>query len=104
MGIRIKRAVLSHLQRLMMHIIKWFSQPEGRSSSWVKSINDARRQIEKEREKSPSIQDGFLQNEWEATEQKARKEALAETGKKADHIPPLNWKQVFEDLYDRRKQ
>lgn len=40
-----KRALKSQLIRLMVHIIKWKSQPERRSFSWVASINNAREEI-----------------------------------------------------------
>jgi hypothetical protein len=41
-----RQAVKSQLVRLMSHIIKWKSQPERRSRSWVLTILDARSEIE----------------------------------------------------------
>jgi len=48
-----KRALKSQLVRLMLHIIKWQSQPERRSSSWVASIKDARDEMPIFRTKPP---------------------------------------------------
>ncbi|UUO17643.1 DUF29 domain-containing protein [Dolichospermum heterosporum] len=45
MGRSEKRAVISQLTRLILHIIKWKCQPEKRSASWVISIRSARGEI-----------------------------------------------------------
>src|SRR5450432_3997469 len=50
-----KRALRSQLIRLMLHIIKWKTQPERRSVSWCVSILSARREIEDIQEDTPSL-------------------------------------------------
>ena len=41
-----ERSLFSYLIVLIKHVIKWYSQPELRSSSWVKSIQNAREAIQ----------------------------------------------------------
>ena len=55
-----KRALKSQLIRLMLHIIKWQSQPEKRSLSWVASIKDAREEIADIQEETPSLTDNVI--------------------------------------------
>jgi len=42
-----KNAIKSQLQRLMMHILKFFIQPTKRTMSWIFSIRSARTEINK---------------------------------------------------------
>ncbi|MEG4012284.1 MULTISPECIES: DUF29 family protein [unclassified Microcoleus] len=44
MGRTEKRALKSQLIRLMLHIIKWKSQPQKQTTSWAISILSARRE------------------------------------------------------------
>ena len=49
------RAVRSHLEVLIAHLLKWTHQPQQRSSSWRGSIYNARRAIERRLQESPSL-------------------------------------------------
>jgi hypothetical protein len=40
-----RRALESHLMRLMQHVITWKCQPDLRSRSWVNTIANARESI-----------------------------------------------------------
>src|SRR5438128_8323254 len=50
-----KRAVRSHLKRMLMHLIKQRVQPERDRASWRASIADARREVFDYLEDSPSL-------------------------------------------------
>jgi len=55
-----KRALKCQLVRLMKHIIKWQSQPDFRSRSWVASIHNARGEIKDIQAETPSLSDHVL--------------------------------------------
>jgi len=98
MGRSEKRAVKSQLIRLMIHIVKWKSQPEHRSSSWSISIRSARNEIEDIQEEMPSLNRDYLESIWEKCFQRAVKDAEDEMGIKSK-LTSLNWEEVFEDEY-----
>ena len=50
-----RRAVVSHLERLLLHLLKWREQPQGRGPSWRSTIRHARREIGKLLAESPSL-------------------------------------------------
>ena len=52
---RDKRALRSHLQVLLLHLLKWQFQPSKRSNSWRTSIANARIEIEDILSDSPSL-------------------------------------------------
>ncbi|MBW3585327.1 MAG: DUF29 domain-containing protein, partial [Cyanobacteria bacterium 0813] len=60
MGRTEKRALKSQLIRLMLHIIKWKSQPQKQTTSWAISILSARREIEDIQEEVPSLNREFI--------------------------------------------
>lgn len=94
-----KRTLKSQVIRLMMHVIKWKSQPERRSFSWVASIKDAREEITDIQEETPSLTNQVIQDMWNKCLQIAIRDAQGEMNKKTD-IKVLSWKEVFEDSYD----
>ena len=93
-----KKAILSYLENLMMHIIKWKSQEEKRSSSWGKTIRDSRKNISREQKKIKSLNDDFLKKNWDKTFEKAKKEAEGEMKQKSK-VKSLTWKDVFLSKY-----
>ncbi|MBE9004002.1 DUF29 domain-containing protein [Fortiea sp. LEGE XX443] len=98
MGRSEKRAVISQLTRLMLHIIKWKCQPEKRSASWVISIRSARREIADSQEEMPSLNREFLESIWDKCFEAAKQDARDEMGKKPEVIA-LSWHEVFEETY-----
>ncbi len=58
LGISEKHAVSSHLNNLVMHLLKWRYQPDKRQTghSWRSSITNARYEIERRFTYSPSLQ------------------------------------------------
>lgn len=93
-----RRALKSQLIRLMLHIIKWYSQPEKRTYSWLNSIKDAREEIADIQEETPSLNDTVINNLWDKCFVSASRHAQAEMGQESQ-VTELNWQQVFEDEY-----
>ena len=94
-----KRALKSQLIRLMMHIIKWQTQPEKRTSSWIASIQDAREEITDIQEETPSLNDTVIRTLWDKCFTIARRDAEAEMNRKTQ-LQSLSWKEVFDDEYE----
>ena len=94
-----KRALKIQLVRLIMHIIKWNSQPEKRTLSWVASINNAREEIADIQEETPSLNNTVIESLWDKVFIIAKRDAEAEMGKKSS-IKSLSWQEVFVDEYD----
>jgi hypothetical protein len=93
-------ALLSHITNLMMHLIKWQIQPEKRSRSWLKSIFNARNEVELAQDYNPSLNDNYIKSIWEKAFNKAKKGAEIETGISTEKIETLNWEEVFEQEYN----
>jgi prophage DNA circulation protein len=94
-----KRALKSQLIRLMMHIIKWKTQPEKRTFSWIASIQDAREEIMDIQEETPSLNDAVIRTLWGKCFTIARRDAEAEMNRKTQ-LQGLSWKEVFDDEYE----
>ncbi|MDZ7935954.1 MAG: DUF29 family protein [Emticicia sp.] len=96
-----RKALLSQLKRLMLHIIKWKIQSQKRSKSWIKSINDAREEIELAQEFSPSLNKNYIESIWEKTLKLAKRgaEDEMEISLKNTEIE-LTWQEVFEQEYN----
>jgi len=94
-----RQAIKSQLTRLMMHIIKWKTQPNKRSRSWIITIIDARDAIEESQEEMPSLNREFIESLWEQCFVKAKRKAEAEMNCRSN-ISSVTWQQVFEDIYE----
>jgi hypothetical protein len=86
MGRSEKRAVRSPLTRLLMHWLKWQYQPEKRSKSWLFSIKESRKQIERLLRESPSLKQ-HLQESLDMCYQDAREDAADETNLPIESFP-----------------
>jgi hypothetical protein len=93
-----KRALKSHLTRLMAHIIKWKTQPEKQSRSWVATIYNAREEIRDIQEETPSLTDEVIEEIWEKCFQAAKREAEADMNQDSS-VSDLSWEEVFEEGY-----
>jgi hypothetical protein len=94
-----KRALLSNLRVLLMHLLKYRYQPEKRSPSWRNSIIEHRLRIQEAFEDSPSLKPHFLEN-FDKVYQKARKQAALETELPIQTFPddcPFAWELVLDD-------
>ena len=95
-----ERALESHLIRLMQHIIKGKVQPERRSPSWVATIREQRRQIQRLQRRSPRFTDRYIQDTlWADCYAGGLNEAAAEMNREHIEAIPLSWAEVFEIPY-----
>lgn len=94
-----KKAIKRQLISLMMHIIKWKTQSQILSTSWVSSINDARREIEYIREDEPKYSQNYINSLWDKCFESALHDAQLETGMRKIEIDRLNWNEVFVEEY-----
>jgi Domain of unknown function DUF29 len=91
-----ERALESRLIRLMQHIIKWKVQPERRSPSWVATIREQRRQIQRFQRRSPRFTDRYIQDTlWDDCYAGGLNEAAAEINREHIEAVPLRWHEVF---------
>ncbi len=86
LGRRDRRALKSHLRNLLVHLLKWQYQPQRRSDSWLRSIGNARAEIEDILSDSPSLK-SFLEEQIDAEFEKARAQAIRETGLGSNSLP-----------------
>jgi hypothetical protein len=101
LGKRDRRGLSNRLQVLVMHLLKWRYQPEGRQQgqSWASTIRTQRDRIEKLLADSPSLRREvatFIDQGY----RKARLNALDETGLEESVLPescPWTAEQVLDD-------
>ena len=86
----------------MKHIIKWQSQPERRTRSWVATIHNPKMEIQDIQEETPSLTDHVIEQMWDKCMQSAVIEAEAEMGQ-STQIKTLSWQDVFEIKYSIEK-
>ena len=98
MSLSSQREMRSHLTNLMAHVIKWKTQPNRRSTSWIRSINNARVEIGEIREAVPSITEETIECYWEKCFAHAIKDAETEMQQDSD-VVRLSWQEVFDDEY-----
>ncbi|MGH6718358.1 MAG: DUF29 domain-containing protein, partial [Alphaproteobacteria bacterium] len=81
-----RRALASHLQNLILHLLKWQYQSEKRNASWVASIRKSRKAAQKLLSESPSLVpalDVLITEEYPD----ARDAAIVETGLRGQNFP-----------------
>jgi predicted nuclease of restriction endonuclease-like (RecB) superfamily len=93
-----KRALESHLQNLMMHILKWKNQIQKRSKSWSETILRAREDIKDIQNEQPSLNDDYLKSIFEESLKKAKNSAEKEM-QQAVSDDKLTWDEVFKNPY-----
>lgn len=94
-----KRALKSHLIRLMVHIIKWNTQTDKRNRSWRATINNARREIAEIQEDTPSLNQTVIESMWDNCFASAKEEAEGEMNQESA-VESLSWQDVFETEYE----
>ena len=99
-----RRAVKSQLVRLMKHIIKWKKQPQKRSISWIRTILNARMEIEDIQEETPSITGETIRGLWPRAFQLAIDEAMEEMEVDNLKVEELTWEEVFNNHYFLEKE
>ena len=93
-----KRALKSHLTRLMAHVIKWRTQPEKRTRGWAATIHNAREEIRDIQEETPSLTDHVIEDIWDKCFQAAKREAEADMNQDT-FLSELSWEEVIEADY-----
>ena len=93
-----RRALKSQLIRLMSHVIKWKSQPERRSRSWIATIYNAREEIADIQEDIPSLTNSVILEMWDKCLRSAKREAEGEINQKLP-VSSVSWEELFEDQY-----
>lgn len=99
-----KRECRAFLKLLMMHILKWKTQPQKRSISWIKTIRNARNEIEIILEDTPTVNKKYIEEIWQKTFELAVRDAKYDMNfskKEPQNFNPeiLTWQEVFEDEY-----
>ena len=94
------RALRSHLVRLMQHVIKWQTQPQRRSQSWIATIAIQRQEIADLQAENPRFTEAYIRERlWDQCVQLAVKEAERDMNQAMPVPPDLSWEDVFETDY-----
>lgn len=86
MGKSERRALVSQLARLFIHLLKWDHQPERRSRSWALTIRDAQVKVTRLLGENPSLKGSLSELMTEAYDD-ARRAAAIETELDLDAFP-----------------
>lgn len=81
-----RREIRSRLTVLLLHLLKWHHQPEGRSTGWSGTIREQRRQMALLLDESPSLRP-FVAAALRPAYQDAREIAAEETGLPQSKFP-----------------
>lgn len=96
-----RKAIRSHAQVLLMHLLKWRYQPDKRSLSWRRSIAQARDEIEEQIIDSPSLK-SYPSSIVDTVYLKAVRDATVETGLPEGAFPavcPFSHNEVFDHAF-----
>ena len=101
MRARDRRALASHLENLLVHLLKWRYQPMGRQTghSWADSIREARTQVADGLQTHPGMHQhvpAIFGRAW----RKARRDASRQTGLPVATFPvscPWTMDQVLDE-------
>jgi hypothetical protein len=103
MGAREKKELSSRLEVLLMHLLKWYYQPQRRGKSWEFTIKEQRRKLADLLDENPSFKNAEF---WTAAVGKAYGYALLraeyETGLSAETFPgvcPFNDLQILDQSF-----
>lgn len=98
LGASERRELESRLKILLMHLLKWGYQPDGRSSGWIGTIDEQRDQIDSLLRQSPSLR-RLVPEYLDYAYPKARRSASHETGLAQEDFPqqcPFTVPQVLD--------
>lgn len=91
------RELRHRMEVLMMHILKWRTQPPG-TKSWRLTINEQRRQIAALRQDNPRFTDAYIREHWSHYLRLALAKAEDEMDQAAA-VDTLSWEEVFDTTY-----
>jgi len=101
MGRGEKRALISRLTVLLVHLLKWRFQPARRSKSWRNTLTVQRSDVLDLLEDSPSLR-YELEQHIEKAYERAKLIAEDETGIEKDHFPqrcPYSFEQIVDQEF-----
>jgi len=101
MGKRDLKELNSRVQVLLLHLLKWQNQPDGRSPSWQATIVTQRIEIEALLRQSPSLRPK-LTSELVQNYANAVKRAVPETGLRTEDFPvgcPFTIEQILDEEF-----
>ena len=101
MGKRDLKELNSRVQVLLLHLLKWQNQPDGRSPSWQATIVTQRIEIEALLRQSPSLRPK-LTSEFVQNYANAVKRAVPETGLRKEDFPvgcPFTIEQILDEEF-----
>jgi hypothetical protein len=96
-----KRELVSRLTILLLHLLKWRYQPEGRDASWRLSIANSRDEIADLLDDNPSLK-SLLDEVVRLAYRYARRKAAIETGLDEERVPsqcPWSFAQATEAAF-----
>jgi seryl-tRNA(Sec) selenium transferase len=99
MGASERRELLSRLQVLVLHLLKYELQPDRRSKSWPLTINHQRTAIERLLEQSPSLARMLDDDNLGKVYRKAVRDALIETDLER-HVFPADCPYAIAEILD----
>jgi hypothetical protein len=99
MGASERRELLSRLQVLILHLLKYRYQPERRGKSWLLTVNHQRTAIERLLEQSPSLRSLLDSDTLTKVYAKAMRDAAIETDLDR-HIFPVDCPYLLEQILD----
>ncbi len=98
---RDKREILSRLDVILMHLLKWRHQPNSRTASWQSSIQNNRKEIWRVIEDSPSLK-SYPAEVLSKAYSSARKDAARETQLPPETFPiicPFSIEEALDDTF-----
>jgi hypothetical protein len=101
MGKSEKRELVSRLEILLLHLLKWQHQPERRGASWEVSITNSRDALREHLADNPSLKPK-VPEAIETAYRRARGDARAETGLAASTFPlacPWSFERIMDDAF-----
>jgi Domain of unknown function DUF29 len=101
MGKSEKRELESRLELLLMHLLKWYYQPNFQGKSWELTIREQRAKSVRHLMENPSLK-GKLNEVFEYAYEDARMWAARETGLSLDTFPescPWTFEQVIAPAF-----
>jgi hypothetical protein len=99
MGAKERRELMSRLDVLISHLLKWAYQPDRRTNSWDGTIREQRRQIARAIKLSPSLKP-FLPEALTDVYPDAVERAVFETGL-PEQLFPQDCPYLLDEILDR---
>ncbi len=94
------RELRHRMEVLIVHVLKWKTQPPG-TKSWRLTINEQRRQIAELRQDNPRFTEAYIRERWPRYLHVALAKAHDEMDQPAA-VGTLSWDEVFAETYDER--